>query len=78
MTGFQENAQKPQFLTLNPRIMIFFKIPAVSLSLLYWHLTSCKDSEKTNEQFPRYSKTDEPLTEKNNIFKYPCKTIWSI
>ena len=38
----------------NPWISIFFKIPAVS-----WPLTSCKVSEKTNEQFPRYLKTDQ-------------------
>ena len=44
---------------LNPWFKIlFFIIPDVSLSLLYWPLTSCKISEKTNEQFPRYSKMD--------------------
>ena len=58
MTGFDENVKKPWFLTLNPHIRIFFKILAVSLSLLYWPLTSCKVSEKTNYLSPRYSKMD--------------------
>ena len=44
--------------------MIFlFKIASVSLFLLYWPLTSCKVSEKTNERFPRYLKTDGRTTD---------------
>ena len=50
MSGFWENVQKPQFVTLNPRIKLFLKIPAVSLLLLYWSPTLLKISEKTNEQ----------------------------
>ena len=46
------------FLTLNPRIEIFFKNWAVSLFLLYYSLTSCKISEKSNEQSQRYLRTD--------------------
>ena len=45
--------------TFNPWIRIFFKIPAVSLSLLYWPLTSCRVSEKTNEGPLRYLKKDQ-------------------
>ena len=33
-------------MTHHPRIKIFFKIPALSLFLLYWPPTSCKISEK--------------------------------
>ena len=58
MTGLQMNVQKNHFFTINPQIKIFFKIPAVSLFLLYWPLTSYKVSEKTNERSPRYLKTD--------------------
>ena len=44
---------------LNPWIKIlFFKNMAVSLFLLYWPLTSCIISEKTNERSLRYFKTD--------------------
>ena len=39
-----------RFIPLNPRINIFFKILSVSLSFLYWRLTSCKVSDQTNER----------------------------
>ena len=41
-TSLWEYFCKPQILTLNPHIY--------SLYLLYWSLTSCKVSEKTNEK----------------------------
>ena len=58
MTCFGENVQKLQCFTFNPRIKIFFKILAVSLSLFYGPPTSCKVSEKNNKHSPRYLKTD--------------------
>ena len=52
MTGFWENTQTPQFLTLNPQIKIFFsKFEPYHLSLLYWIPTSSKVSEKTNDNY---------------------------
>ena len=39
--------KKTNFRHLIPRLRLFFKIPALSLSLLYWPLTSCKISETT-------------------------------
>ena len=41
----------------DPRVF-FFKNWALSLLNPYGALTSCKKLEKTNEQFPRYLKTD--------------------
>lgn len=61
MTGYLENAQKPQLLTLNPLLipgLNFFQVLAVSLSLFYSLLASCKVLEKINEQSLRYLKTD--------------------
>ena len=52
-----------------PGLRFFFKISAVSLFLLYWPLTSCKLSEKTNERSPRYSKTDGPTYWQGRLLK---------
>ena len=60
MIACGENIQKPQSLTLNPRLRFFFKISALTHFLLYWHLPSCKISENTNERSLRYLKTDRP------------------
>ena len=43
---------------LIPRLIFYFKTSAVSLFLLSWPPTSSKFSGKTNEQSPRYLKTD--------------------
>ena len=61
MNGFGENVQKPiTFGTpLNPLIKIFFsKFRLCHLFTLLTLLTSCKVSEKINELFLRYLKTD--------------------
>ena len=53
LIDFEETANKTNFwhlIPLNPKIRIFFKISAMSLSLLYRSLTSCKISEKNNER----------------------------
>ena len=55
---FPRKCQKTQIFTLNTQIKFCFKIPTVSLFLLHWPATSCKLSEKTNEQSLRYLKTD--------------------
>ena len=47
--GFSPICDPPRF---------FFKNRALSLLYPYGALTSCKKLEKTNEQFPRYLKTD--------------------
>ena len=68
MTDFEENVQKTKFLIpLHTRIKIFFRIPALSLSFLYWPSTSCKVSEKTNGRFPRYSKTDRRMDQQGRL-----------
>ena len=38
-----ENPNFRHLIPLNPQIKIFFQIPAVSLSLIYWPLTSEKN-----------------------------------
>ena len=44
-------------------LRFFIKILAMSLFLLYWPLTSYTISDKTNELFPRYLKTDQGGTD---------------
>ena len=44
-------------LPLNPRIKIFFQNFGRVTFLINWPLTSCKSSEKSNEQSLRYLKT---------------------
>ena len=59
----EKMSKNPNFwwlIPLNTWIKIFFKILAVSLSLLYWPLTSGTVSDKTNERFQRYLNMDGP------------------
>ena len=67
--SFQKNIQDPNFwnlIPLNPWIKTFFKIPAVSVFLLYRPPTSCKVSGKTNERSLRYLKTDGRTNRRTN------------
>ena len=60
---------------LIPGLRLFFKIPAMSLFSLYWPLTTRKVSEKTNERFLRYLKTEghtETQSDKGNLLR----TLW--
>ena len=54
---FPRKCHQTKIVDTYPRIN-FFKIPAVSLFLLYWPPTSCKVSEKINEWSLRYLKMD--------------------
>ena len=54
-----ENLSFLHLIPLHPWIKIFFKVPAVLLSLLYWPPTSCKVSEKTIEWSLRCLQTDK-------------------
>ena len=55
MSSSEKVSKNPNFWH---QIKIFFKIPDLSLFLLYWPLTSSKVLEKLNERSPRYLKTD--------------------
>ena len=69
MTNFEENNQKNNFwyLTpLNPRIKILFQNSSSATFFTLLTLTSCKVSEKSNEQFPRYLKTDWPTDQRTD------------
>ena len=57
MSGFEKMSQNRNFwhlIPLNPQIKIFFQNSGSVTFLLYWHLSKCKISEKTNERSLRY------------------------
>ena len=61
MTGFWKISKNPNFwhlIPFNPWIKIFYQISSCVTLFTLLTQTSCNISEKSNERFPRYLKTN--------------------
>ena len=58
MTGFRDNIEKPEFLTLNPQIKIFFQNSGGVTFFTLLTPNVMQNFIKTNEQSLRYLETD--------------------